>query len=174
LAVSRALERLLAIRELEEEQSRLALESALGELNRLKSELEATDARDRRGRQLVVTSARSGELPDRLAGLVETRTAVHQSRIIAALIKHCEIVVGELRQGFLFKRIERRQAETLIDETKAQDAVTSSRRGQQELDNWYQSRLVRTKEKTEHAKKFRSESGCAGSTPGKEVDLDPT
>ena len=36
MAVSRALRRLLRVRELEEEQSRLALESALGELQRWK------------------------------------------------------------------------------------------------------------------------------------------
>jgi hypothetical protein len=39
MAVSRALRRLLRIRELEEEQCRLALESTLGELNRLESAL---------------------------------------------------------------------------------------------------------------------------------------
>ncbi len=57
MAVSRALRRLLRIRELEEEQSRLALESALGELNRLKHALTATAERDRRGRRLVEASA---------------------------------------------------------------------------------------------------------------------
>jgi len=47
MAVSRALRRLLRIRELEEEQNRLALESALGELNRLEYALEATIERGR-------------------------------------------------------------------------------------------------------------------------------
>ena len=42
MAVSRALRRLLRIRELEDEQCRLALESTLGELNRLECALTAT------------------------------------------------------------------------------------------------------------------------------------
>jgi hypothetical protein len=42
MAVSNALRRLLKIRAIEEEQSRLALESALGELNRLEVALAAT------------------------------------------------------------------------------------------------------------------------------------
>jgi hypothetical protein len=44
MAVSRALRRLLRIRDLEEEQSRLALESAIGDLNRLESTLAATSS----------------------------------------------------------------------------------------------------------------------------------
>ena len=82
MAVSRGLRRLLGIRNIEEEQSRLALESALAELNRLERALAAAAERDLRGRRLVETSARTGELADRLAGLEEGRTA---SRHAAAL-----------------------------------------------------------------------------------------
>jgi hypothetical protein len=174
MAVSRALERLFAIRELEEEQTRLALESALGELNDLRNALKAAIARDGRGRQLVVISAQTGELPDRLAGIEEMRAAVRQTKIIAARIEHSDTMVSELRGKFLAKRIERRQAETLIDEARARDAVTFNRRTQQEMDNWHQSRWFRTKEKTERAQESRTESPPARSTPGNEVDQDPT
>jgi hypothetical protein len=44
MAVSRALRRLLRIRDLEEEQRRVALESALVELHRLQHSLEAAGA----------------------------------------------------------------------------------------------------------------------------------
>ena len=57
--------------------------------------------------------------------------------------------------------MERRQAETLIQETQAQDALESNRRGQQELDNWHQSRSFRTKEKTREAKDSQLESPVA-------------
>jgi hypothetical protein len=147
MAVSRALQRLLSVRVLEEEQSRLALESALGELNRLRSALKATLARDLRGRQLVSSSAQTGELPDRLAGLEEINAAVRQSNVIAARIEHNEIVVAQLRQKFLFQRVERRQAETLIEESQAQGVVKAGRRAQQELDGWHQSRLFQAKER---------------------------
>src|ERR1039458_373198 len=79
MAVSRALRRLLRIRSLEEEQRRLALESAIGELNRLEHALAATAQQDRRGRRLVEVSARSGELPDRLAGPEETGAATRHA-----------------------------------------------------------------------------------------------
>jgi len=59
MAVSRALRRLLRIRDLQEEQSRLVLESALGELHRLENAMTATFVRDRQGRSLVQASART-------------------------------------------------------------------------------------------------------------------
>jgi hypothetical protein len=147
MPVSRALRRLLRIRDLEEEQSRLALESALGELHRLESALAATAERDRRGRSLIGSSAYSAELPDRLAGMEETRTAGRFAAVLAPRTAAMELEAAELRQEFLLKRVERRQAETLIGETEARDAVEDSRRGQQALDDWHRSRLHREEAK---------------------------
>jgi hypothetical protein len=143
MAISRALRRLLRIRELEEEQSRLALESTLGELNRLKQALAATVERDRRGRSLVKASAQTGELPDRLAGFEETRAADRLSVLLGPRIEDKEEDVAERRQEFLVKRVEQRQAETLIQEIEAREAIEAGRRGQQALDGWYSSRLYR-------------------------------
>jgi len=149
MAVPRALRRLLHIRSLEEEQRWLALESAIGELKRLERALAATAERDRRGRRLVEASARSGELPDRLAGLEETRAATRHAAVLAPRIVAVELDVATLRQEFLGKRVERRQAETLIRETEARDAIEAGRHGQQALDDWYRFRLHRAETKEE-------------------------
>jgi hypothetical protein len=143
MAVSRALRRLLQIRDIEEEQSRLALESALGELNRLENARVAAVERERRGRSLVLASARTGELPDRLAGFEETRSAGRHAVALRPRIGAKEEDVAALRREFLAKRVERRQAETLIQETEAEEAIAAGRRGQQALDDWYGSRLYR-------------------------------
>jgi flagellar biosynthesis chaperone FliJ len=143
MPVSRSLRRLLRIRDLEEEQSRLALESALGELNRLEHALAASTERDRRGRKLVGASVRSGELPDRVAGLEETQAAGRRAAVLAPRIAQTELAVVALRQEFLGKRVERRQAQTLIEENEARDAVEAGRHGQQALDDWYRARLYR-------------------------------
>jgi hypothetical protein len=45
--------------------------------------------------------------------------------------------------------VERRQAETLIAETEAREAIVAGRRGQQSLDDWYSSRLYRAPGKEE-------------------------
>jgi hypothetical protein len=143
MAVSRAMRRLLRIRSLEEEQRHLALESALGELNRLEAALTASRERGRRGRSLVQSSVQTGQLPDRLAGLEETRSAGRQSEVLGERIVAKQDEVTARRQEFLLKRVERRQAETLIEEAEARDATVAERRGQQALDAWFGSRLYR-------------------------------
>jgi hypothetical protein len=50
---------------------------------------------------------------------------------------------SSLREEFLNKRIERRQAETLIEEAKKREAVDQARRSQQSLDDWHRVRLYR-------------------------------
>jgi hypothetical protein len=161
MAVSRALRRLLRIRDLEEEQSRLALEAALGELNRLERALTAAAERDRRGRRLVAASAHTGEFTDRLAGLEETRAATRGSAALAARIATSKLNIATLQQKFLEDRVERRQAETLIRETEARDAIESSRRSQQALDDWYSSRVHRTKGEAQPDRPVEPPSGSA-------------
>src|SRR5208337_1566980 len=116
MAVSRALRRLLRIRDIQEEQSRLVLESALGELHRLEYTLTVTQERNRRGRSLVQASIQTGQLTDRLAGLEETRSARIHAAALRPRIDGMGEEVADRRQEFLSKRVERRQAETLIQE----------------------------------------------------------
>jgi flagellar export protein FliJ len=143
MAVSRALRRLLGIRDLEEEQHRLALESAMGELRSLENALVAMLRQERRGRALVKESARSGDLQDRLAGVVESRAAQIGVAMLAPRIAATKNHAARLREAYLQKRIERRQAETLIEETEAKEAMEAERRSQQGLDDSYRSRLFR-------------------------------
>ena len=143
MAVSRALRRLLRIREIEEEQGRLAMESASADLHRLEHALTASMERERRGRRLVQASARSGELPDRLAGLEESSAAGRRRLVLAPRIAESEQSVAGLREQFLSLRVARRQVETLIEEAEARDAVDADRRSQQALDDWFRNRLHR-------------------------------
>lgn len=162
MAISRAMRRLLRVRDLEEEQSRLALESAVGDLHRLEAALGAAQQRERRGRRLVQTSAQSGELPDRLAGLEETRAGARHAAALTPRIAEAEAEVATLRQEFILKRVERRQAETLIQETAARDALEEERRGQRALDDWFRARLYRLGANGEPDKQSGSEIGNAG------------
>lgn len=141
MAVSRALCRLLRVRTIEEEQCRLALEAASSNLRQLENSLAAARERARGGRQLFLAGAQTGELPDRLAGIEETRAAKRRALVLGPRIEAGEREVEGLRQAFYAKRIECRQAETLIRETEARDAVLAARRGQQALDDWYLNRL---------------------------------
>ena len=140
MAVSRVLERLLRIRRLEEEQSRTALELALAELHRLERALAGTAEHDRQGRRMVAESAEAGESWKRFAGLAESRAAARNALRIAEQMESAAQQVDSLRSRFLAKRVERRQAETLVEEARARDAVDASRRAQQGTDDWYLNR----------------------------------
>jgi len=167
MAVSRALRRLLRIRDLQEEQSRLALESSQGELNRLEDALKATENRDRRGRQLVDASARTGELPDRLSGLEEMRTAIRISAVLAPRIEAQQMDLANRQLEFQTMRVARKQAESLIADAESLDALDAGRRGQQSLDDWYSSRVHQARGQlaraADAAKEANDEKGsCAG------------
>jgi len=143
VAVSRALRRLLRVLHLEEEESRRQLESALGDLRRLEHSLEAASQRDRGGRGLVQVSARSGELADRIAGMEESLAAARRTAALKPWIEDAEQEVSARREIFLAKRIERRQAETLVDEAQARHALETARRTQSSLDEWHLNRRHR-------------------------------
>jgi ABC-type Zn uptake system ZnuABC Zn-binding protein ZnuA len=137
MAVTRAMRRLLRVLEIQEDQYQAALASALADLKRLEEAMAATAKRDRRGRRLVAASASTGELADRLAGLEETRTAIRHAAALTPRITEARLTAGARQREFLSKRIERRQAETLIRKTEAEDNLGAGRRAQQGLDDWF-------------------------------------
>jgi hypothetical protein len=162
MAVSRALRRLLRIRDLQEEQGRLALESSMGELNRLEDALNATENQDRRGRRLLGASALSGELPDRLSGLEESRTAGRFAAVLAPRIEAKRIDVNIRRQEFQSMRVARKQAESLIADAESADALDAGRRSQQGLDDWYSSKLHQAQSQQRRVEDAEKESDIEG------------
>ncbi len=146
MAVSRAMRRLLRVLEIQEEQYRAALASALADLRRLEHAMAATANRDRGGRRLVAASASTGELADRLAGLEETSAARRHAAALAPRIMEAKLAANARQQDFFSKRIERRQAETLIRKTEAEDSLAAGRRAQQGLDGWFLRGLRRNRD----------------------------
>ena len=104
MAVSRAMRRLIEVRELEEELSQAALESAVGDLRRMESALTAAKERERNGRRQVTASASTGELVDRIAGLEETRAAGRHGAALKPRIAEAELEVARRRQEFHRKK----------------------------------------------------------------------
>jgi len=143
MPVSRAMRRLFHLLHIEEEQRRSSLESALGELNRLERALAAAAERNRQGRELISSSAQTGDLVDRLAGIEEARAAARMEAILAPRLAQARDSADARRAEFLDKRIERRQAGTLIRRAEDQRASEAIRRTQQSLDDWYLSRRLR-------------------------------
>ena len=143
MSITPGLRRLLRIRELEEEQSRVALETALGELNRLQGLVKKTRQRDWTGRRLIESSARSGNLTDRISGLEEMRAADNLGNALYTKLSAAELEVIQQRERFLSKRVQRRQAEALIKENESRAAMEEELRAQQNLDDAHRTRKMR-------------------------------
>jgi hypothetical protein len=159
MAVSRAMRRLLRVLEMQEEQARAQMESALADLRRLERTLDAAGEREREGRRLVNASAMASaaenatqneatnEMRDRLAGVEESRMASRQAAALKPRIAGAGTAVNERRREFLDKRIERRQAETVIEHAEALESTEARRRGQRESDDWFLGKSLREKNK---------------------------
>ncbi len=160
MAVSKALLRLLRLRGMEEDRRRIALEAGLLRLRSLEKAKDVAAARDRQGRELMRTNAGSGELADRVSALAETAAGRRQVQALTPLIAASEAEGLRLHREFAEKRTERRQAETLVDETLELDVVESERRSQQALDDWYGSRKFRESSGSKRDKELPTGSGC--------------
>jgi len=143
MAGSRVLRRLLRLLELEEEQARGALEAVLGELRGLETARASAGERERRGRRLVTAAARNGDLSDRLAGLEEARAARRLAGALKPRIAEVELEAARRREVFLARRVERRQAETLVREAREREAIEGNRASQQSMDEWFLNRRSR-------------------------------
>jgi flagellar export protein FliJ len=148
MAVSHAMRRLLRVREIEEERSHTALESALAELSRLEAALQSAAERGRRGRRWIASSAGSCETIDRLAGLEESRSAQRHAAVLAPRILEAVAAVESSRVQYLGKRIERRQVEMLLEQAEAREAAAANRRTQQQLDHWFLNSSRRARKPT--------------------------
>lgn len=143
MAASRTMRRLLHVLEVEEEQRRAAMETALADLRRLQAAREAAGKRERAGRYLVAASAGEADAVNRLAGLEEMQIAQRWRVALTQRVTEMEEGVNARRQEFLDKRMERRQAETLMRKSAAREAAIAGRRAQRGLDDWY---LLRTRD----------------------------
>jgi hypothetical protein len=168
MPASRALRRLLRVLHLEEEEARRALDFALGTLRQLEHSLAAAQARDRSGRGLVLQSAVTGEFIDRLAGLEESLAAARRTAALLPRLRDAEQQVTSRRELYLAKRVERRQAETLVQEAEARDALETARRTQRSLDDWHLNRRHRARADAEARAGDRS---VAGPPPDRDSDL---
>jgi hypothetical protein len=182
MPVSSALKRLLRIRDLEQEQHQRALESALTELRQLERALEQAAARQRGGRSDFTASVLDQNLEldhnpnqksygkplEQQSALIETTIGKRHALALAPRISRAAAQAALRRQEFLLKRIERRQAETLIEETEAADALEATRKGQKNLDDWYLARPRSDRRDSARPDAFPEESEDFSNLPQRE------
>lgn len=140
MAAPTSLKRLAAIRRAEEQHSRTRMEIAIAELHRLEQAFDGARNRAKQGRRSIASAAGSGDCDDRFAGIAEVAAADRLTNLLVERIHSAEQQISELRDAFLAKRIERRQAESLFESQTAHETLEFSRRSQIALDDWHRSR----------------------------------
>lgn len=141
MAKTSALERLFRVLTVEEEQAQLAVQSAVADLRLLESGLQRALEREHTGRQWLCSTA-GGDAVDRFAGLEEIASARRAAQAFRPRIAEQERRVDALREAYIAKRVERRQAETLIEAARKRAAEEAERRNQQMLDDLHLGRLT--------------------------------
>jgi flagellar biosynthesis chaperone FliJ len=142
MAASASLRRLLAIRLTEEEQRQMEMEKAVAELQRLEGLQNKLRTHFKCVRELFESSAHTGETVDRIAALREISADRRLETLLAEKIEVARMDIERKKQGFLAKRLERRQVETLVDRMSAEGATEAGRKLQAALDDWHRSRRI--------------------------------
>jgi len=137
------LQRLLRIRELREEQSRVELEAAVGQRNRVAQELVEAKSRQAQGRSAFVAGISDRDRTGRAAGMIQMEQARKEQPHIATRLEAANAEVERQRDEFLAHRTARRQVETLVNAEQASLQEEAARRAQQTLDDWYSRRESR-------------------------------
>jgi flagellar export protein FliJ len=139
MPVSAGLKRLLRIRELEEELSQSALDSAVTAREHFQRKLQLAVQRKQDGRTLWGASASAEQSEGRRIALEEMRMGHRLADFASDRLAEAEKQLSQRRESYLATRTRRRQAETLIEAAQCDDAQLALRRNQQELDEWFRS-----------------------------------
>lgn len=141
----RVLRRLCELRALEEQQAAGHYEMAVENLHRLLRAFDTSCRRSREGRRLLSASMESSEVHDRLFGINEMNSVARLSSKLQQLIRDAEAAVESSRDRFVAKRIEKGQAESLVDTASKAAALELLRRNQLGLDDWHRFHHKRAK-----------------------------
>ncbi len=161
---SHALRRLLRIRALQEEQSRLALETAQAEQKRLDAALAESRRSERRSRESIFAGVRSGDAVERIAGIMQSFESERASKQIAAWKLEADLAAARLRKAFLADRTERRQTERMVEAAAAEATAQEERSAQKALDDWHRMQGPSAKKEAARPSMGAKKSGGGSAT----------
>lgn len=139
MPVSRALRNLLKVRNLETEQRRVMLKSAMSELHVLQDAL--AHARTRRtGARAAALELGLLDVLDRSAFLLQQDTEARLEKALEIRRSDASERAEDARVQFMQKRTEQRQAETLVQAAEKRETADMERRLQRTIDEQHMRR----------------------------------
>ena len=164
----RVLSRLLRLRELEEEQSRLQLERAAREREIVARAEDSAGERLRAGRSEAISGASRGDALRRMAGQAEAKVGQCWQDRLASSVRGAEAELIRQREEFLLRRTDRRQVEMLAQAEERTHRESMEKQAQRMLDDWFgQRRQARSLER----KSAQSTAAPVSNSPSKQPSV---
>jgi flagellar export protein FliJ len=137
-----SLYRLLRVRSLLEDVSRLELEAKLQELAQIESALTHSRETTREMRQRHFAGIATAQNSDRLEAQVLSEWVARQQGAFERARHQKTADVNAAKEAYLERRKESRQVEGVIEAGEAAAAIELNRREQRELDDWFGQRVI--------------------------------
>jgi ribosome-binding ATPase YchF (GTP1/OBG family) len=154
--MSRSLKRILKIRELVEDQSRLRMETAMRDLAQIELNMDRWHRRQMFSREYGFDSLMKSDFEGRLAAEAEEYLSGQRVERLIPVRHNMQQQVFICRSDFLEKRKQTLQASTLLDKAEAEAEAERLKREQMALDEWYQSERMRAKLEEERREKRKA------------------
>ena len=137
MPVSKSLERLLRVFEIQEDTRKRDLAEAQTTLARMEDALTAASEKASRGRKLLASALQSNDVNNRVAGQAEIESGELRKTFLQKNVEDMLIIVEQARAGYFDMRVERQQVEALVKAAEMVARVEGDRRAQQSLDDWF-------------------------------------
>ena len=149
-----ALARLLRLRALLEESSRVELELRAALAARIDRAQERERETARASRGLVIEAicdkdSLDGQGESRTVEWTNAETASWREQQLEPIAQATARRVAEGRAAFFERRTERQQVEAILDAAKAREQMEHDRRTQRELDDWFGMKLIRERRRSQ-------------------------
>lgn len=150
--MSKSLKRILKIRQLVEDQSRLRLESAARTLSEVELSIESWHKRGFVSREFAHEAVIKQDNETRIAAEFEGELAKWRAEKLLPVREQCQQRVMECRAEFLEHRKLTMQTSSLLDKMKAEADAERLKKEQQSLDEWFQTERLRVQTEEERRK----------------------
>jgi flagellar export protein FliJ len=173
VARKRVLDRLLRLRELEEELSRVDLEVAVGERNRIERELAVVVELQAQDRANFAASIGKRDTSGRTGAAMAMEQARKQRTRITPRLEAAQREVLRRQEEMLVRRTSRQQVKTLVEREQLALREVTGRRVQQMLDDWYGRRFSSQGESLRshaNAEPDPADGGAKAKPPSKPVE----
>lgn len=162
--MSRSLKRILKVRQLVEDQSRVQLEAAVRNLAEVEQGIDSWERRGTASRELARAAMINQDVENRLAAEVEQDLAKWRVERLKPIRETRLEQVIACREEFFEHRKLTMQTSSLLGKLEAEAEAERLKKAQQSLDEWYQTERLRSQAEEERRSQRENTSNPSSAT----------